>query len=216
MEIGRDMIDKKILDKISELLKKESIKFLNLKLMEDELNIDVHIKKMTIKIIKSHLKEINEYLCQYDMEIVKLLTKEQYYRKSNKRHNEDNISKFCDLVMVYKEKGIFKEDELELKKTNNNVIPGSSINQIKPDKALLFFKYSKKKVDIESGYYFQTVEERIPFPDRSPRPSVSFKSLEATNKELKEGNYTLEEVKKRNVNVFSENWIDQIVFKLAR
>jgi len=205
------MINKIILDKISESLSRRLDEFKNLKLMEDELNIDKYIKKQTIKILKNDFDELNIFLNDYNIKLKKLLTKDQYFNKRNKRYEEENISKFCDLVLVYKENGFNKEDELEIKKTNKNIIPGSSIKQIKADKALLFFKYTKGNVELQVGYYFQSVEERIPFPDRSPRPNVSFNSLKETNKELMDSETSLEDVKSRTEDIFKDNWMEQLV-----
>lgn len=205
------MINKIILDKISESLSAKLEDFKNLTIMEDELNIDKYIKQEVIKIIMADLLEINTSLSSSNITIKALLTKEQYFCDTNVRNNESDISKFCDLVLVYQEAGVNKDAEIEIKKTKSNFIPGSSIKQIKPEKAILFFKYHNSEVELEVGYYFQTVCERIPFPDRSPRPTISYNYLKETNEAIRKNVLSLKIVKDRNKTIFQDNWMDQLV-----
>lgn len=205
------MIHKKILNKISDSLSKKLDQFKDIKLMEDELNIDKYLKIKIIEILREDFNDINENLRDDNIKLERLLTKEEYYHPDNKRYNEDEISNFCDLVLVYQEDGIFIDNELEIKKTNSNKIPGSSINQIKPEKALLFFRYKKDEVELQVGYYYQSIDERIPFPDRSPRPIISYDAMKHTNKLLSENEVSLKQLKNRTKNIFADNWIDQLV-----
>lgn len=71
---------------------------------------------------------------------------------------------------------------LELKSTKNNKIPGSSVQQINPYEWVVFVKKdSKNQVSITTGIYANSVTGRVPFPDRSPRPEVSFSTLDYWN-----------------------------------
>lgn len=71
---------------------------------------------------------------------------------------------------------------IELKSTKNDAIPGSSIQQIDPNEWVVFIKHNNKKVDITTGQYFQAINAKMQFPDRSPRPQVSFKELCSWNR----------------------------------
>lgn len=205
------MINREIQIEILNFLDKEIESFRDLKLQEDELNIDKYLKENIQRIIKSNLKNINENLSDNKLKIKSVLTKEEYFSTKRVRVNEKEISKFCDLVLVYERDGIQREDELEIKKTNSNKIPGSSIKQIKPEKTVIFLKYSKNKIDLEIGYYFQLVEEEIPFPDRSPRPTISFNALKDSNERLTKKETTMEELIESSKSVFDDNWIEQLV-----
>lgn len=202
------MIDKNIQNIIKKSLINNIEAFKEVKLTEDELNIDKYLKKLIQKTIKKDLSVINLSLKQYNIEIKKILTKSQYFNSIVK--NKKNISKYCDLVLIYVQNGIKKEYELEIKKTNKNKIPGSSIQQISPEKTVIFFKYFKDTVEIEIGYYFQLVEDHIPFPDRSPRPLISFNALKESNQKLDNGLITTDELIESSQSIFEDNWIDNM------
>ena len=77
-------------------------------------------------------------------------------------------------------KNIYHET-LELKSTLNNKIPGSSVQQIAPFEWVIFIKRNSKSVDISTGYYINSITNKLPFPDRSPRPQIGFKTLSDWN-----------------------------------
>ena len=87
--------------------------------------------------------------------------------------------------------------EIELKSTNNNSIPGSSVQQINLRGWLIFIKKKKNSdgpVQIATGLYAGSIAEKMPFPDRSPRPKVAFNTLHTwneTNLILKSDGYVL-------------------------
>lgn len=70
---------------------------------------------------------------------------------------------------------------LELKSTKQDKIPGSSAQQANPYEWTLFVKHSANSIDLISGLYANTVTGKLPFPDRSPRPQVSFSQLKDWN-----------------------------------
>lgn len=70
---------------------------------------------------------------------------------------------------------------LELKSTKQDKIPGSSAQQANPYEWTLFVKHSAKDIELISGLYANTVTGKLPFPDRSPRPQVSFSQLKDWN-----------------------------------
>lgn len=70
---------------------------------------------------------------------------------------------------------------IELKSTKNNSIPGSSIQQITPTEWVIFIKHTNKDIDITTGQYIHSINSKLQFPDRSPRPQVAFNELTSWN-----------------------------------
>ncbi len=68
-------------------------------------------------------------------------------------------------------------ETIELKSTKQDAIPGSSIQQILPEEWVIFIKHSGNDIAIATGQYIHAVNSKMQFPDRSPRPQVSFKEL---------------------------------------
>ena len=73
-------------------------------------------------------------------------------------------------------------ESIELKSTKNDSIPGSSIQQIVPEEWVIFIKHSGKSISISTGQYIHAINSKMQFPDRSPRPQVSFKAMSTWNK----------------------------------
>ncbi|MBQ2774455.1 MAG: hypothetical protein IJF40_01010 [Clostridia bacterium] len=111
-------------------------------------------------------------------------------------------------------------EPVELKSTKQNSIPGSSVQQINPNEWVIFIKHSNKIVDIATGQYLHAINTKMQFPDRSPRPQVSFDELKKWNveKRLVNGDKLLfatdseEDIKKSLIKdwqrVLSQRWID--------
>lgn len=74
-------------------------------------------------------------------------------------------------------------ESIELKSTKNDSIPGSSIQQIVPEEWVVFIKHSEKNISISTGQYIHAINSKMQFPDRSPRPQVSFKAISTWNKD---------------------------------
>lgn len=70
---------------------------------------------------------------------------------------------------------------IELKSTKNNSIPGSSIQQVQPQEWVIFIRHNKDKIDVATGQYLNAINTKMQFPDRSPRPQVSFYELKHWN-----------------------------------
>lgn len=117
---------------------------------------------------------------------------------------------------------------IELKSTKNDKIPGSSVQQIKPFEWVIFVKHSRSKAKVVTGYYINSITNKLPFPDRSPRPQVGFNTLIKWNKKsrffskntgLLEVIYDSKELEiKRNIlesweDVLVSEWIDTIFYR---
>lgn len=74
-------------------------------------------------------------------------------------------------------------ESIELKSTKNNNIPGSSVQQVTPFEWVIFVKHGDGKAIVTTGHYINSITEKLPFPDRSPRPQIGFKTLVDWNKE---------------------------------
>lgn len=72
-------------------------------------------------------------------------------------------------------------ETIELKSTKTDSIPGSSIQQIIPTEWVIFIKHSLNSIAVITGQYINAINSKIQFPDRSPRPQVSFKELSTWN-----------------------------------
>ena len=70
---------------------------------------------------------------------------------------------------------------VELKSTKNDSITGSSIQQIIPDEWVIFVRHTLKDIEVVTGQYINSINSKMQFPDRSPRPQVSFKELLSWN-----------------------------------
>lgn len=169
---------------------------------EDSTSIDIQLLK-TIRINRVLLKEdITE-------EIQTILKKSK-----NAIYTNPDI---C-LEIIYNNQIYY--ETIELKSTKQDSIPGSSIQQIQPNEWVIFIKHSKNKSDIVTGQYIHSINEKMQFPDRSPRPQVSFKSMVNWNQKNRLLKYSSLIYKKDNMedikyhlisdwqNVLSERWID--------
>ncbi len=76
-------------------------------------------------------------------------------------------------------------ESVELKSTKDNNIPGSSVQQVSPFEWVIFIKRDNEKVLVTTGFYINTITEKLPFPDRSPRPQIGFKTLSDWNKKYR-------------------------------
>lgn len=113
-------------------------------------------------------------------------------------------------------------ETVELKSTKNDSIPGSSIQQIIPEEWVIFIKHTATDISIATGQYIHAINSKMQFPDRSPRPQVSFTEVvnwNHTNRRLLE--YSLlyekasdEQMKYELINdwqtYLSNRWIDVI------
>lgn len=113
-------------------------------------------------------------------------------------------------------------ETIELKSTKQDSIPGSSIQQVLPDEWVIFIKHSSAKIEIVTGQYIHAINSKMQFPDRSPRPQVSFKEMQLWNQTNRIVSYsklmykkdTEESVKYDLINdwqsVLSDRWVDML------
>lgn len=98
--------------------------------------------------------------------------------KSSVYTNPDLYLEISDGITLFYE-------SVELKSTKNDVIPGSSVQQVSPFEWVIFIKRDSASVSVATGFYINSITEKLPFPDRSPRPQVGFKNLVDWNKKYR-------------------------------
>jgi hypothetical protein len=70
---------------------------------------------------------------------------------------------------------------VELKSTKGDNIPGSSVQQVSPYEWVIFIKHNEKTTEMVCGFYINSITEKLPFPDRSPRPQIGYSTLKEWN-----------------------------------
>lgn len=124
------------------------------------------VNSTNITILKT--LKINRVLLPEDItEEIRVIIKES---KSSVYTNPD----MC-LEIIFDNKIYY--ETIELKSTKQDSIPGSSIQQILPTEWVIFIKHSNNKIEVTTGQYIHAINSKMQFPDRSPRPQVSFKEM---------------------------------------
>lgn len=146
---------------------------------------DVKLKKLAIK-IDSEVHSIDiENLKSF--KISNVLLPEQLNAEQKKRITESKKSVYTnpDLYLEITDGATIYFESVELKSTKDNNIPGSSVQQVSPFEWVIFVKREKEKVLVTTGFYINCITENLPFPDRSPRPQIGFKTLLNWNKKYR-------------------------------
>ncbi len=130
-----------------------------------------------------------------------------------------------DLCLELNINGELVYETIELKSTKDDSIPGSSVQQISPYEWVIFIKHNKSGLDITTGRYIYAVNSRLQFPDRSPRPQVSFKELKnwnTKNREIGDDSIQYKATKDKEINkklltdwqaVLAERWVEVVFSK---
>ncbi|MFN3851103.1 MAG: hypothetical protein ACK4NY_16835 [Spirosomataceae bacterium] len=146
---------------------------------------DVKLKKLSVKIdSEEHTIDI-ENLQSY--KIVNVLLPEQLSAEQKKSITESKKSVYTspDLYLEITDSTNIYFESVELKSTKDNNIPGSSVQQVSPFEWVIFVKRDNEKVLVTTGFYINSITEKLPFPDRSPRPQIGFKTLLEWNKKYR-------------------------------
>lgn len=101
--------------------------------------------------------------------------------KSILSERKDAVYTNPDICLQLNDNGKVIYETIELKFTKNDSIPGSSVQQISAEEWIIFIKHSDNSIEITTGVYFHAINAKMQFPDRSPRPQVSFKELAEWN-----------------------------------
>lgn len=222
------------------LSKKEEI--LKLSFQSDEANTDRPLKEYLKNLIENNFNKIPKksniiflnieshqptVLSEFNsFKILRVLLPEEI-----KNNNEIKKAIINKKTSVYTNPDICFEisdgnkifyETIELKSTKKDNIPGSSIQQILPNEWVIFIKHTSSSIDIVTGKYINSINTTIQFPDRSPRPQVSFKELKNWNNSFRLicDNILTYSEDKNSINklnliqdwqkVLSDRWIDML------
>lgn len=185
---------------IEKLLNKLQDQLISIKYQSEESNTDEFIKQFLKEILlennsieQTKIKSISlghstdkpipiKQFIQFNITDVLLPNNLSKSQKDTIAKSKKSVYTNPDLLLKiegYKE--IYYES-IEIKSTKNNSIPGSSIQQINPYEWVIFLKRSAKSVSVSTGKYIHSITDKLPFPDRSPRPIIGFKTLSNWNK----------------------------------
>ncbi|MBQ7880646.1 MAG: hypothetical protein IJ358_02245 [Clostridia bacterium] len=179
-------------------LNKYSQEFKTINFQLDEANTDSEVKRLVKKIIKENLLTINN-ICTVNMDdeevhidkskftIDNILTIEEYTEIEKKavKEKKDGVYVNPDLILNINFDGTLNHEFIEIKSTKNNNIPGSSIQQIDPNEWVIFIKHTDNDILTTIGQYKNSINGIMQFPDRSPRPQVSFSELKNWNNDFR-------------------------------
>jgi hypothetical protein len=146
---------------------------------------DVKLKKLAVKIdSEEHTIDIAN-LQSY--KITNVLLPEQLSAEQKKAITDSKKSVYTspDLYLKITDGTNIYFESVELKSTKDNNIPGSSVQQVSPFEWVIFVKRESEKVLVTTGFYINSITEKLPFPDRSPRPQIGFKTLLDWNKKYR-------------------------------
>lgn len=103
---------------------------------------------------------------------------------------KDAVFTTPDICLGINVNGYIQYETIELKSTKYDKIPGSSVQQVSPEEWAIFVKRNlkSKSVSVTTGQYLCAINSKMQFPDRSPRPEVSFEELQNWNNQYRERN----------------------------
>ena len=187
---------------LEELLLKKKEELQKIKFQSEEANTDEEIKDFLKKIIEENKTISNEYKCNllkiqkdtigetYNLNdvssfsIVEVLLPKELTgnQKEEIKLNKTSVYTNPDLYLKLSDgQNIFYES-VEIKTTKDDKIPGSSVQQINPFEWTIFIKHNEGSTDVACGYYLNAMTNKLPFPDRSPRPQIGFDKIKEWNK----------------------------------
>lgn len=146
---------------------------------------DVKLKKLAVKIdSEEHIIEI-EKLKSYKISNVLLPEHLSSQQKKEITASKKSVYTSPDLYLEITDGTNVYFESVELKSTKDNNIPGSSVQQVSPFEWVIFVKRDNENVLVTTGFYINSITEKLPFPDRSPRPQIGFKTLLDWNKKYR-------------------------------
>lgn len=185
-------------------LNKHSDEVLDISFQSDEANTDRPLKEYLQNVIENDCNCISQFqttkyielsnsdgqLYRYEItnEVVDAVIERVYLPdeisdslKRTLRNRKKAVFTNPDLCIAINIDGEIEYETIELKSTKNDSIPGSSVQQVSPDEWVIFVKHGRQNAEIAVGQYFHAINAKMQFPDRSPRPQVSFSELQNWN-----------------------------------
>lgn len=155
---------------------------------------DTAIKEVNTSNSTGHYKIEVKNLFKFKITAVYIPEELSAEQKSNIAKSKKSVYTNPDLLLKIEDGENIYFESLELKSTKNNNIPGSSVQQVSPLEWVIFIKRGEKKIEVSTGHYINSITEKLPFPDRSPRPQVGFNTLlewNERNRVLQDGILTI-------------------------
>ncbi|MFV0599726.1 MAG: hypothetical protein ACK5M0_08410 [Bacteroidales bacterium] len=172
---------KKIMEHIENHLNKNISEFDYVSVQRAEANTDVFLKQKLIELIDGEVVDES------------MLTARGY-----KESLHGKLKVKPDLVIHYDNEYTFFE--LKTCKKRNGVIPGSSIQQVDLLEPTILWDRESKEIKV--GYYYEFLNGKIPFPDRSPRPNIQIHPINPVTYE--EAKFLIEDWQE----ALAESWIN--------
>lgn len=148
--------------------------------IENELNMLPSNPIVSKLFIDDQTHSIEEYR---DYKISKVILPDEIDEILKQKIKESKSASYTnpDICLEIKGNSSTFYQTVELKSTKNDSITGSSIQQIIPDEWVIFVRHTLKDIEVVTGQYINSINSKMQFPDRSPRPQVSFKELLSWN-----------------------------------
>lgn len=193
------------------------------KAIETQCNHIMQLKETKSLIINGTNYEVSDTVKNASINSVLLPEEISAELKHELQSRKEAVFTRPDICLGIRINDSLEYETVELKSTKNDSIPGSSVQQITPDEWVIFIKHTSNTVEVTTGQYFCAINSKMQFPDRSPRPQVSFSELLNWNNNYRHDNgdtieYQLvgDEAKKKALltdwqGVLAKRWTD-IVF----
>lgn len=184
---------------LEKILLEQKEDLLKVSFQSDEANTDRPLKEYLKKFIEENFSSIPEEtavtLLQFEetpytdistlkqIRVKKVLLKEDISDEIKEiiKSSKESIYTNPDLYLELELNDDTYYESIELKSTKNDSIPGSSIQQLTAEEWVIFIRHSENSINISTGQYIHAINSRIQFPDRSPRPQVSFDEINTWN-----------------------------------
>lgn len=182
---------------LEELLNQNLNYFDDVKFQFDEANTDQQIKIKIKEFILNNFKNIKSvteirendkgtFISRDDYTIANIKVPSELNDDDKKyiRNSRNAVYTNPDLLFFVSDGDKEYRISVEVKSTKNDKIPGSSIQQIDVNDWVIFLKHNDKHIiEFVTGKYIDSISGTMQFPDRSPRPQVSYNILKKWNKE---------------------------------
>ena len=200
---------------LEELLNKNLNYFDDVRFQFDEANTDQQIKIKIKEFILNNFKKIrsvteirsndkNVFISKEDFAISNIKVPSELTEEDRIfiRNSRSAVYTNPDLLFFVTDGKDEYRISVEVKSTKSDRIPGSSVQQIDKNDWVIFLKHDDKHIlEFVTGKYIDAISGTMQFPDRSPRPQVSYNILKNWNNEYRNFNngvLSFEEDEKEN------------------
>ena len=141
----------------------------------DEANTDRPLKEYLKNAIENQCNQLEKL--KHTVINSVLLPPISDHVKAILRNRKNAVYTEPDICLMIVMNGHVEYVTVELKSTKSDSIPGSSVQQVLPEEWVIFIKHTMQDIEVATGQYFYAINSKMQFPDRSPRPQVSFSEL---------------------------------------